>query len=115
MRIISTSFKFVRSKSLPVIAAVLLYLLPNLVQDVHRVFGHHNVSHYTQATTAKSIHHPAEKCPVCVFEFYSVDEAPASIFTVLLVTCNTVFTYNINHQLTSKVFDYSQLRAPPVS
>ena len=114
MRIISTSFKFVRSKSLPVIAAVLLYLLPNLVQDVHRVFGHHNISHFTQATTAKSIHQTTEKCPVCVFEFYSVQEAPAPIFNVLLATCNPIFRVNDSHQLTSKVFDYSQLRAPPV-
>ena len=115
MRIISTSFKFLRSKSLPVIAAVLLYLLPNLVQDVHRVFGHSNIFYSTQASTGKNIHQSFEKCTVCVFEFYSVDEIHAPVFNVLLAICNTVFTDNISHQLTSKVFDYSQLRAPPVS
>jgi len=95
--------------------ALLFYLGPNMVQDVHRVFGHHH-HHHCESQSGTTIHRVhGEKCSVCVFEFNVVNEAPASIFTVLLATCNTVFTHNINHQLTSKVFDYSQLRAPPVS
>ncbi len=115
MRILSKSLMFVRKKSLPVIAALLLYVLPNIVQDVHRLFGHYHISYSTQSITDTGIHHCVENCPVCHFEFYTTDETPATARTVVSATCNTFLSAEASHQLTAKVFDYSQLRAPPVA
>lgn len=115
MDILSTSCILIRKKTWPVILAVLLYLLPNLVQDAHRLFGHLGHSFTPLASESKSIQSTVEKCPVCVFEFYSVDDAPIQVFKVLVANTILVFNAFETHQLTSKVFDYSQLRAPPVS
>lgn len=115
MRILSVISISVRNKTLPVIAAVLLYVMPNLVQDVHRVFGHYGHTFPYQLTEGKNIHSTLEKCPVCVFEFYSIEDTLPSVYTILLATSHSFFKADETHQLTSKVFDYSQLRAPPVS
>ena len=115
MRILPTPLKSLRKKTLPVIAALLLYVLPNIVQDVHRLFGHSHISYSKQLTLVTSIHSSVENCLVCHFEFYTADETPATVRTVILATCNTFLSADVNHQFSSKVFDYSQLRAPPVS
>ena len=115
MNPISFSFSSIRNKSIPVIFAVLLYLLPNLFQDGHRIFAHHKNTFSLQVSGDKNIHTYIEKCPVCVFEFYSVDEVKTNIFAAILATSNSIFNLNVSHQLSLKVFDYSQLRAPPVS
>jgi hypothetical protein len=113
MNIISAAFIFVRNKSLPVMAALLFYVLPNIVQDVHRLSGHYEISNLSQSTLGKVIHQSVEKCLVCHFEFYSVDEIKTNIFNVVLVARISIIKAKVGNHLSPEAFDYSQLRAPP--
>jgi len=108
-------FRSIRNTSIPAIIAVLLYVLPSLVQDVHRILGHQEIPVSVRATAEKNIHKLIENCPVCVFEFYSVDEVNTTVFTAVSISGKSIFKIHSGDQLSTKVFDYSQLRAPPVS
>ncbi len=105
----------VKHKSIIAVAAVMFYLLPNLLHDVHRIYGHTYSDHTFEADAEKNVHQYSEKCLVCVYAFYSSDEIPAVFFTVSPVSCNFIFFDNTSCQTSIKVFDFSRLRAPPVS
>jgi len=115
MRNLQSMLRSIRNKSIPAIAAVLLYVLPNLLQDLHRFTGHHEHSYSIHAFAGQQIHHLVDKCPVCIYEFYSADETKYNFYAVVLPAGNFVFCENTSHQLPFKVFDFSRLRAPPVS
>jgi hypothetical protein len=108
-------FRLLPNRSIPAILAVLLYVLPSLVQDAHRLMGHQEILVLIHADAGQNIHKHIENCPVCVFEFYSVDEINSTVSTQIINTGKSIFKINSGDQLSTKVFDYSQLRAPPVS
>jgi hypothetical protein len=115
MNFIKATSRTVRNKTIPVILALLLYVLPNMVQDVHRVFGHYHLTVFAYSSSGNNIQQCVDKCPVCHFEFCAVDEIKTDIFAVVVATSNVIFKFTGSHQLSHKVFDYSQLRAPPAS
>lgn len=92
---------------------MLLYLIPNLVQDVHRVFGHKY--YFIENTTSKraKIDNQQEKCIVCVFEFNVVDEISNTSFVPLMHTTPFQFTSKRESQIQNIAFHYYNLRAPP--
>lgn len=115
MRILHFSFRSVRSKAIPAILAVLLYVLPSLVQEVHRLIGHHDNAHSVFFGKESGFQQQTDKCPICVFEFYTLDEIPLEYYSAVFSSSTIKFSINSNHQIALKIFDYFQLRAPPVS
>ena len=84
-----------------------------MVQDVHRVFGHHH-HHHCESQTGTGIHRVhAEKCAVCVFEFSIVDEPADFKFIPLTQVLAFELPDAIQNQFINSTFEYYNLRAPP--
>jgi hypothetical protein len=115
MLILHSSSRSVRNSAIAAIFAALLYILPNLVQDLHRILSHHEISFSLRDYTRQSVNHQDEKCPVCIFEFNSADEIKIEFYPAVLSSSNFTYCENDGNQFALKVFNYSQLRAPPVS
>lgn len=95
--------------------ALLFYLGPNMVQDVHRVFGHHH-HHHCESQSGTTIHRVhGEKCSVCVFEFNVVDEPDDFTFIPLPQAISFLMPVAIHNQFQNSAFHYYQLRAPPLA
>jgi hypothetical protein len=92
---------------------MLIYFVPNLVQDIHRVWGHHEVHHPLGALEGSQFQNQSAKCPVCVFEFNIVDEIAYFIFVPLLDSQTTLFAEKSENQFRNTTFHYYNLRAPP--
>jgi hypothetical protein len=105
--------KSFRQIALSSLVAVLLYLIPNLVQDVHRVFGQHQFHVENNTQTGKQIHLQYEKCFICVFEFNVVDEILNPVFADLHQTASFLLNTKQENQIQNKAFYYYNLRAPP--
>lgn len=97
------------------VLALLLYLGPNMVQDLHRVFGHHD--HYVpfQTNSNTQFQNQTEKCPICFFEFNIVDELSTFAYVPLVQTAVCLFADECDNQIQDKTFHYYDLRAPPVA
>ena len=102
-----------RNIALSAVLAMLLYFVPNLVQDFHRVWGHqeHHISYQDHSDT--QFQDQAEKCKVCFFEFNIVDEIEAFVYMPSLQTAVSSFSDNSDNQIQNKAFQYYKLRAPP--
>jgi hypothetical protein len=102
-----------RQKVLSFLLVVLLYLVPNLVQDIHRVFGQHEnfVEHNSKYGNQIHLHH--EKCLICVFEFNVVDQDLIPVFASIQQNVSLLLTSGKENQLQNKAFHYYNLRAPP--
>ncbi len=94
---------------------MLLYLGPNLVQDLHRIFGHpiqfgenHNLSDI-------QLFSHADKCPVCVFEFNIVEESKTFEFIPFLKIETFILETVAENQIQNTYFYYYNLRGPPQS
>jgi len=91
---------------------MLLYLVPNMVQDVHRVWGNHeHISFHTNSDT--QIHNQVAKCPVCVFELNVVDKTESFAYLPFLKPEISFFIDKCESQIQNKAFQYYNLRAPP--
>lgn len=84
-----------------------------MVQDVHRVWGHHEYKDNFSTTAGKQLHNHYDKCAICVFEFNVVDKLAAFVYVPLLQTAVTLLVENSDHQVENKAFLYYNLRAPP--
>ena len=94
--------------------ALLIYLGPNMVLDVHRVFGHHH--HHCASNSGTGFHRVhSEKCSVCTFEFNVVDEPNNFRFNPLPQTISFLMPVAIHNQFQNSTFKYYQLRAPPLA
>lgn len=102
-----------RSIVLSSVLALLIYLVPNLVQDIHRISGEHQQSTSTDFSGRLQWHTYNEKCLVCVFEFNVIDELTDSIFVPLVQPKISLLTENRRDQLYNSAFHYYNLRAPP--
>lgn len=102
-----------RQLALASLLAVLLYLIPNLVQDIHRVFGHHG--HHSEKSTrpGKQIHESSEKCTICTFEFTVFDEIEHPLFAHVHQTVSLLLGADLENQVHNEAFYYCNLRAPP--
>ena len=91
---------------------LLVYFVPNVFQDFHRVFGHkHSVFH--EIPTDLGINHQEEKCLICVFEF-NIPDAPLKDYSSLKAyQPESSFFIQFDNQLTEFNFLYFNLRAPP--
>jgi hypothetical protein len=94
--------------------AMLLYLVPNLVQDLHRVWGHPDFQAVNTAQNGIQFHQQSEKCPVCVFEFNVVDRLENTVFIPSLKTESFLFNPKQQDQIPNNTFDYNNLRGPPI-
>jgi hypothetical protein len=101
-----------RTSFLPLFA-LFLYLVPNLVQDLHRVWGHPEFQVGDIAQNGIQIHCLTDKCPVCVFEFNVVDQLEYFNYTAYLKTEYFLFTSKQGDQIQKITFHYYNLRGPP--
>jgi len=95
------------------VLALLLYLVPNLVQDVHRVLGHHEYRNNSSFKDGKQLSNHYDKCAVCVFEFNVVDQLDNTIYVPYLKTETFLFTSLQEDQVQKNTFHYYNLRGPP--
>ena len=102
-----------RQIALSSVLAILLYLVPNLVQDVHRVWGHHEQHILYQNYSGNQFHNQPEKCPVCVFEFNVLDETATFAHVPFPLTLVSSLVDSCDSQIQNKAFHYYNLRAPP--
>jgi len=93
--------------------ALLIYIGPNMVQDVHRVFGHHNHPVSFQANSTNQFQNHSEKCPICFFEFNVVDELNTFVYIPVIRVAVSLFAYEYDNQIQKITFQYYNLRAPP--
>lgn len=95
------------------VLALLLYLVPNMVQDIHRIWGHHEHPLELLPQTGKQFQKQSEVCQVCVFEFNVVDQLESSIYTHSLTTEPFLFASKQEDQVQKNTFHYYNLRGPP--
>lgn len=101
-----------RHIALSAVLAMLLYLVPNLVQDVHRVWGHHE-HHTINFDSNSQLEDQYADCPICIFEFNVVDEIDTFVYIPILLTQTIIFVENRADLIQNKTFYYYNLRAPP--
>jgi len=102
-----------RHIALTSVLAMLLYLGPNMVQDIHRVWGHHEHHHTINSDKNPQLESQYADCPICVFEFNVVDEIDTFVYIPILSTQTIIFVENRADQIQNKAFHYYNLRAPP--
>lgn len=102
-----------RQFALSAVLAMLLYLVPNLVQDIHRIWGHQDHQHNFSSADGIQLHNHYEKCAVCVFEFNLVEEFSAFVYVPVLQTVISLFVESSEQQFQNEAFHYYNLRAPP--
>lgn len=102
-----------RQLAFSAVMAVLLYLVPNMVQDVHRVWGHHDHTVSFQAHSITQFQNHTEKCPICFFEFNVIDELNTFVYVPVVQTAVSLFADECDSQIQNKTFNYYNLRAPP--
>lgn len=93
--------------------ALMLYFVPNLVQDIHRVFGHsgeHNPSH---AYSGTNIHNFYERCPICVFEFSMAEDIDIGIIKLKTYSTRPDRSTKAEHQIFDLYRNNIRSRAPP--
>ena len=95
---------------------LILYFVPNLVQDLHRIFDHHDLKQYfgCAAPGRFVLHSTHEKCSVCAFEFNVVEKQENLFYTPVLPVMITLFTENTGNHIPDRSFHYYNLRAPPI-
>jgi hypothetical protein len=102
-----------RSIALSAVFAALIYFVPNLVQDFHLAFGNHEVQQQLFNQTGLQFQNQSSKCPVCIFEFYFVDQLKNTIYNPFLKSEPFLFTSKQKDQIQNATFHYYNLRAPP--
>ena len=95
------------------VLALLIYLLPNLVQDIHRVSGNHEIYKDYSAIPGEQLHLVSDKCAVCVFEFNVVSGIENFVYVSLQQTQRFLLNTKQEHQVSEAVFYYYQLMEPP--
>jgi len=93
--------------------AMLLYLVPNLVQDAHRIWGHDKHQFEIHDLPGYQFVNQSEKCPVCIFEFNVTEDIQHIVFEPLLKSNAVLFIGKQYNQAQKKTFSYHNLRAPP--
>jgi hypothetical protein len=102
-----------RQIAFSVVLALLLYLVPNFVQDLHRFVGHHHFNTETNALPGSKLGVNTERCNICLFEFTVSDEIGNHVFFKPLQNAPFLFPAEQEYQVQNKVFQYYNLRAPP--
>ncbi len=102
-----------RRVALASVLSLLLYLGPNLVQDVHRIFGH--LIHFGEIHNQLGIqlYSLQEECAVCVFEFNIVDELKTFVFVPVFNAEKFKLETLTKSQIHTLYFSYYNLRGPP--
>jgi hypothetical protein len=95
--------------------AMLLYLGPNLVQDVHRIAGHQIHFGETHNQPGVQLYSLQEECAVCVFEFNIVDESKTFAFVPVFNVEKLILETLTKSQIHTIYFSYYNLRGPPVA
>ena len=95
------------------VLAMFLYLVPNLVQDIHRIYGHQ--TQFAESTVLPGLQYSRsnEKCPVCVFEFNIVEETTNFLYVPVLKVETFLQEVFQENQIQNIIFHYYDLRAPP--
>lgn len=102
-----------RQIALSSVLAMLLYLVPNLVQDIHRIWGHEEHQFKIHNLSGHQFVSQSEKCPVCIFEFNVTEDIQHFVFVPLLQSNAVLFIEKQQNQTQKKTFCYYNLRAPP--
>lgn len=95
--------------------ALLLYLVPNLVQDVHRIWGHNDNNHVIDFHQDIQINRQSEDCAACVYEFNLADDIISYPYIPVLESVTCVLVLRHDSQIQNKTFSYYNLRAPPLT
>jgi len=106
-------FLFKRQIAFSSTLVLLFFLVPNLVQDIHRIFGHHNRHDAFHTFSGAQFRLQSEKCPVCLFEFNVVDETVLLAVDPFLLPVVLIFVDKSYSQFQNEAFHYYNLRAPP--
>lgn len=102
-----------RRVALASVLSLLLYLGPNLVQDVHRMVGHqiHFGEFHNQNGLQLSLQ--KEVCSVCVFEFNIVESGKTFAFVPVIHIEPFILETITENQIHKIFFSYHNLRGPP--
>ena len=95
--------------------AILLFLVPNFVQDYHRIWGHQDKFAESILTSGIQIHEHHEKCAVCKFEFNVIEDIAFCVFAPSLSSTHCLFADKGENQIQQSAFHYYNLRAPPTT
>jgi hypothetical protein len=106
--------KYFTRKIIAAIIALLLYVIPGFVQDVHRL-EHIQGNASLIGSSDEQISLLSEKCPICKYEFCPVSEQQNSSILPAIFAGEPVFISSIDSQLATPVFNHFRLRGPPVS
>ena len=95
------------------VLAMFLYLVPNLVQDTHRISGHQTRFAESPVLPGIQLSQSKEKCPICVFEFNIVEGIVNFAYIPVIKVETFVLAVFQENQIQNKIFHYYDLRAPP--
>jgi hypothetical protein len=95
--------------------AILLFLVPNFVQDYHRIWGHQENFCVSLTVSGIQIHEHHEKCVVCKFEFNIIEDIAFCVFAPSLSSTHCLFADKRENQIQQSAFHYYNLRAPPTT
>lgn len=93
--------------------ALMLYFVPNLVQDIHRVFGHIGEQNPSHAYSGTYIHNFYERCPICVFEFSMAEDINIGIIKLKTGSNRQDHSTKAEHQIFDSFRNTIRSRAPP--
>ena len=91
----------------------MLYFVPNVVQDIHRVFGHIGEHTILIVYSGASIHRLYEICPLCVFEFSMAEDIDSGIEKLTIDSSRPDCSTKAEHQVCDSYSSYIRSRAPP--
>jgi len=104
-----------RRIALASVFAMLLYLGPNLVKDVHRIWGHQIHFGEIHNQPGVQLYSMQEECAVCVFEFNTVDESETFVFVPVFNVEKFLIETLTKSQIHNLYISYYNLRGPPVA
>jgi len=114
MHSFSRLHKYFTRQTIAAIIALLLYVIPGLVQDVHRL-EHIQGNASPIESSGEQISLSSEKCPICKYEFCPVSEQQNNSLLPVIFAGEPIFISSIHNQLAAPVFNHFRLRGPPIS
>lgn len=94
--------------------ALMLYFGPNLVQDIHRVYGHSHEHHSLACSQGFLLGIDTNPCAICVFTFIVTDSIIQNTDVIAIKSWYITLSEGDTFPL-KKTFDsHIQARAPPL-
>jgi len=113
MPVLSNFIKYFPKRTLIAAIALVLYAIPGLIQDVHRLEHMPGKADFIKSSFDQ-FNLPSEKCPICKYEFCPVNEPLSNSVLPSIPASGSVFIASTGNQIPDPVFSHLRLRAPPV-